>query len=206
MLSSSEISKFWLLAIKKKQLSDSNNYWTMNCRQTSIVYIWKCVFKKIKPFSSNETENSSFKKMIHRFFSIGIHTYFRIQVLSNEQREKITYVPTCQHRLKTCFNFTCTSDGINCPMYICNVVFFFDGQPHKWDNSTSRVGPWQSTNFDDFESFKILNSVCLFNLRCMENFAILCVALRAPNGFVLLKLSLRSYLETNCASQTWFLF
>jgi hypothetical protein len=32
------------------------------------------------------------------------------------------------------------------------------------------------------------------------------VALNAPNVFVLLKLSLRSYLETSCTSQTSFLF
>jgi hypothetical protein len=37
-------------------------------------------------------------------------------------------------------------------------------------------------------------------------FRIFYVALRAPNVFVLLKLSLRSYLETSCASQTSFLF
>jgi hypothetical protein len=37
-------------------------------------------------------------------------------------------------------------------------------------------------------------------------FRIFYVAPRAPNVFVLLKLSLRSYLETSCASQTSFLF
>jgi hypothetical protein len=36
----------------------------------------------------------------------------------------------------------------------------------------------------------------------VENFVSFYVALRAPNVFILLKLSLRSYLETSCASQT----
>jgi hypothetical protein len=42
-------------------------------------------------------------------------------------------------------------------------------------------------------------------MRCGK-FRIFYVAPRAPNVFVLLKLSLRSYLEMSCASQTSFLF
>jgi hypothetical protein len=51
----------------------------------------------------------------------------------------------------------------------------------------------------------ILNHQKYTKSRCGK-FRIFYVALRAPNVFVLLKLSLRSYLETSCASQTSFLF
>jgi hypothetical protein len=58
------------------------------------------------------------------------------------------------------------------------------------------------------QSGKVYKKFCHKNtmLANVENFVSFYVALCAPNVFVLLKLPLRSYLETSCATQTSFLF
>jgi hypothetical protein len=68
------------------------------------------------------------------------------------------------------------------------------------------MNPYKILCIPKFSAYVKFSGHKILLWRDVENFVSFYVALCAPNVFVLLKLSLRSYLETSCVPQTSFLF